>query len=180
MHLGSGEARELVRYLLRFARNPISEIKKVPHFRWPYLIGMQYILALISGGLSGVVGPFRINIILGILFFPFAVLIMSLISSVFFYYLFQFLFRKTLSLHQLYSIMAFTSVPMLLFHVGSPALPPLDLVGYVVMSFLLVVGLVENCDVPRKPTARVVLGIFIVLVLLWILERIAVDSTFSQ
>jgi len=89
-----------------------------------------------------------------------------------FYYIFLFFYQRELSYLRIFEHFVFASIPAVLISTVSPFLPPMTLVGVAATGLLLVVGFVENFQIPKKPLTKLIAGLFMVYVLIWISSSI--------
>lgn len=174
------EYSRILLYLFSFIKNPIKEIKQVSDFSLVHIIIVQAILSMMSGALSGIVDHSIINFFLGLILFPIVTILVSITATAFFYYFYLFGIGQKIDYEKAYTVIFLTTLPILFFHVVSSVIPPIDLIGYLMAAFLLIVGLVENFLVPRKLTTRLVFSIFFILVILWIVQLLQSESSSSQ
>lgn len=160
--------QRLRRYLLIFARNPLEKIKHVPSFDWPHLIFFIGALAAMSISLNGIVGQyFNFNMILGVLLFPIASIVVTLILSGFFYYTFLFFLDKKIDFKYLVTVLFFSTIPYYIFEVAEPAFKVARIVGLLFTSVLIIVGLVENFKLNKRFITRLVGAAVVVYFVLW-------------
>ncbi|MBX2993504.1 MAG: YIP1 family protein [Bdellovibrionaceae bacterium] len=163
--------QNLTQSLIAFLRHPIREIPHVPDWTWPELITVQVLVTSLTGAVAGLVARSVIDIFVGIVFRPIITLVTLLISALFFYYFFQIFAQRTLDFRKLTIVIFFSSLPFFIFHILSGLIPPINLIGFAFTAVILVVGLVENFQLPKKLVLRAIAGIYIVIFLMWIWGR---------
>ncbi len=166
------KTKETFGYLLRFAMNPIQEIKALPHWGYKHLFLVHLILSIASGVLAGLVTLNYLNVLFGIFLLPVISIVMILILTAFFYYYFQVFERRTVPMQSLLTLIIFANWPFFIFQIGSHYLPPLTLLGFAFTGLLLVVGLTKNFQLEKKKSIRLVLILFSVIFLVWLWNQI--------
>lgn len=163
--------QSLLQSLIAFLRHPIREIPHVPDWSWAELITVQVLVTSLTGAVAGLVARSVIDMFVGIVFRPIITLVTLLISSLFFYYFFQIFAQRTLDFRKLTLVIFFSSLPFFIFHILSGLIPPINLIGFAFTAVILVVGLVENFQLPKKLVLRAIAGIYVVIFLMWIWGR---------
>lgn len=153
---------------LTFARNPVAGMRELPDWDWPFLLTCQAIAAAVAGVGAGIVAGRFSQVITGLLFVPISNALMTAVIAGFFYYTFTFIFHKPASYHRVYTHLVFAQLPALIMFLVSPVLPPLMLFGPAAAAFLLLVGFQYNLGVERKPTFRLLVGLYLIFVVFWI------------
>ncbi len=164
--------KETLSYLLRFAINPIQEIKSLPNWGYKHLLLVHVLLSIASGILTGLVTLNYLNVLFGIFLLPIISLLMIFILTAFFYYYFQVFERRTISTQSLLTLIIFSNWPFFIFQIGSHYLPPLTLIGFAFTALLLVVGLTKNFQLEKKKSVRLVMTLFAVIFLVWLWNQI--------
>jgi hypothetical protein len=124
----------------------------------------QVIVTMISGVLSGIVHRSIGSIFWNIIQTPILTLITTFISSLFFYYTFQIFNERIIDFKKLFTTVFFANIPFFIFQIISGFFPPVLLIGLAFTAFLLIVGFVENFQLPRKFVIRLVAGLYVVFV----------------
>jgi hypothetical protein len=158
------DLREISSALRSFLRHPVQEIKRIPHWEWRRVILAQVLVTMTSGALAGLIHHSVGAVFMGLILTPILTLITTLISSLFFYYTFQIVSEKALDFKLLFTAVFFANVPFFVFQIISGFFPPILLIGLAFTAMLLVVALVENFELPRKFTTRLILTIYLVFV----------------
>lgn len=163
----------LLKYLKDFVRNPVQEIKRLPDVDWKTLVLFQFLLCFVSVGVSNLLAPFAISLVNVIISLAASILAIGL-SALFFYYFFLILYDQTFEFIKIFSLVLFANIPFALFHLASAFFPPADLLGYGISGMLMIVGLSENFDVPRKLATRLVVAIYAILSVYWVIHMITI------
>jgi hypothetical protein len=117
-----------------------------------------------SGILAGLIHHSVGAIFMGMILTPILTLITTFISSLFFYYTFQIFSEKILDFKALFTVVFFANVPFFVFQVISGFFPPILLVGLAFTAMLLIVALVDNFQLPKRFTTRLIVIIYVVFV----------------
>lgn len=160
---------EIKSYLTQFIRHPLEGMKKLPGWNWKTLLLCQILVTMISGALSGLLQMHFTNIIIGLFSAPILTLMTVFISSLFFYYTFQIFVGKLLSFRAVFEVVFFANIPFFIFFILNTYFPPIIPIGLGFTSLLLIVGFVENLQIPKKFITRLVAGIYVLMLMTYIL-----------
>ena len=166
------ELTSLFSYLVSLVRNPVQEIKSLPSIHWKTLIIFQFCLCALSVVFSNLLAPYAISFTNIMIALVSSVLALSL-SSLFFYYFFLILYNKEISFVKIFTLVLFSHIPFAIFHLASNIFPPADLVGLGISGILMIIGLVENFDIPKKLSIQLMLSLYSIFIIYWIVQMIA-------
>lgn len=159
------EALAFKNILLQFLRNPVQFIKILPHWEWPRVLIFTLFVTIPAGLLAGLIE--------GHLFFvitlPLFTLILTAVSTLFFYYAFQIFARKTVSIRRLYLLIVFANIPFFIFQIAASYVPFILMIGFAMTALLLVVGFVEVFELPRKPIVQAMAGLYAIFFVIWLM-----------
>lgn len=159
--------RELPKFLLTYARDPVGTLRAPLTLTWPALSSLVAGSALVSGVLVGLLSRSFLDFLIGLLVFPLTSLAIAVVFTFFIYYFFSF-FRSTfLEFRRLSGIVAVSMVPYFLLHTFSGYIPPLDLIGFALTGLLLIVGLVEQFGIERRVCVRLIGGLGLAFFVIW-------------
>lgn len=168
------EIREIKSYLIPFLKNPMVQIKSIPDWTWTRLIWLQMCLAAGTGALTGLVEhKISWSIILGAFVSPILTLITLSVASLFFYYCFQIFSERTLHTRKLFTVVLLANIPQFIFQIVASYIPPIYLVGLAFTGILLLVGLVENFQLDKKLTIKIISVLYAIFLTLWVWNRIS-------
>lgn len=165
-------AKEVFNYILKFLRNPLEEIRQVPNWNWSVVLVIQVLISMASGVLVGLLPPDFYKILGGLIISPVIGVVMGFIGALFIYYYFQVFEHRTCSLRKIFTLIMLANIPFFVFQVGSEHIPPITLVGFAFTALLMAVGLTENFQMDKKRAIRLVTGLFAVVFILWLWNRI--------
>ena len=154
--------------LIQFFKNPILGMQNLPDWNWFKLIFLTGAFAATCGLMSGIVAGQFLAILNGFLAFPLATLIMIGIFSGLFYYIFLFFYARELSYLKIFEHLVFAALPAELLSILAHPIPPMNLLGAGVAFLLLLVGFTSNFGLPRKSLTKLMAGLFLVYVLVWV------------
>lgn len=169
------EVISLFKYLKDLFRNPLQAIKKIPSINFSSLLIFQFLLCAFSVALANLFAPFAINIWVIALTIIASVIGLSM-TAMFFYYFFQMSLNRELSFRSLFTLVLFAHIPFALFHLVYYFFPIADLMGMGISATLMVVGLVENYQIPKKLSIRLMAGLYTIFFLFWMINTIKVYS----
>lgn len=159
---------EILEFLFEYFKNPIQGIRQLPQWDWRTILMVQGSLSAVTGLLSGIVAQSISRIFLGFIFFPISSVICHFVVSGFFYYTFLFFYKTQVQFRQLYLVTILANLPFVMMIVLSPLFRPIALLGLGVTAMLSLVGFVENFLLPRRSLTRLLLGIYVAYVIMWI------------
>ncbi|MCC7404170.1 MAG: hypothetical protein IT288_07200 [Bdellovibrionales bacterium] len=160
-------AKEVLSYLLEYFKNPIIGIRQLPDWDWPTTLIVQGILSSLCGMLSGIMAQSFTEALVGFLFFPISTIAAHFIVTGFFYYTFLFFYKTQTLFRQLYLLILLANLPFIVLTVLSPLLRPITLVGLAATGVLLLVGLVDNFQLPRRSIGRFLLVLYAIYAVMW-------------
>lgn len=157
-------------FVLNFLKNPIIGMKNAPNLDWGQVLLLQGGLSLISGVLAGLVTGNFLFVIWGLLFFPPLALIVSFLASLSLHYLILFFFQKEFAIRQTFILLVLANIPFLILRILSRLFNTIDLVGFVIVGFLLVVGIVENYHLEKRKVIKLVFYFVLFICLSWLAQ----------
>ncbi len=161
-----------LQFLFGFFKNPLVGIRSVPSWSWPSQLIFLLILSAGTGFLTGLVAKSFLALLAGLFILPLSAIVLVLITSGFFYYVALFVFDRQLPFQKLSALVLLASVPTFFLNIISPLIGLASLVGLGLSALLLMVGLVENFKLPKKPTIKIVAALYAVILLLWLLNTL--------
>lgn len=164
--------KDVIQTLVAYFKNPILVIKQMPQWDWKTLIVLQLMISFISGIISSLVNLNIWRILYGMIVLPPVALATAAISSLFLYYAFLFLTQRSLAAKDIFTLVILSNIPFFIFHTFNPFFPPITILGFFFSALLLIVGLVERFQLPRKLVFKVVGSICAIYLLIWIMGQI--------
>ena len=165
-HLKS-DLQEIKISLRTYLRNPVQEIRRLPHWSWRRILTAQLLITMFTGLLTSLVHRTSgFGIFMGLIEMPFLTLLLTFIISLFFFYIFQLFQQIFVEFRELYLAVFFANIPFFIFHIVSDFFPPLLLIGLGFSCLLLIVAFVDNFKVSRKFASRLLIGIYSVMVVM--------------
>jgi len=163
------DLQEIYRAIKSYLKHPVQEIRKLPNWEWRRVILAQVIVTVICGFLTGLIFRSPLNMLMGMFVTPIIALLVAMISSLVFFYTFQIVSEKLIELRLIFTAVFFANVPFFLFQIIVGLFPPISLVGLAFTALLLIVAFVDNFQLSRKFVTRLIAGIYIVMVLTYVL-----------
>lgn len=164
--------KSTAKYIVQFLKHPIHEIAHLPNWSWKTLLWVQIIVAMGSGLIAGLTKPGFFAILAGIIVTPFVATMMVCVLTAFLYYYFQVFEKRTVPALRIFTLAVFTSIPFFILQIGSSLLPPITLIGFAFSTMLMTVGLTENFQMEKRRAIRLSVGLFAVVLLVWIGNKI--------
>lgn len=163
------EILEVKNFIFRFLRHPIQEIKTVPDWHWYRIVGLHVAVAAISGALAGLVEKkISFSIIAGLFITPILTGILLGVATTFFYYSFQIVLQKTVSVRKLATILVLAHIPQMILQIASGLVPFIFLIGMAFTAVLLLVAFTRNFQIEKKMAVRLIGSLYAVFVALWL------------
>jgi uncharacterized protein YacL len=175
------EAREVKRHILQYLRHPIEEIKHIPDWSWPRVIGLQVILAGATGALTGLMEKKLLFSVVASLFVsPILTMIPLAIATLFFYYCFQIFAEKTVSLRCLFTLILFANIPQFIFQIVAVYVPAITVIGMAYTAYLLWIGFVANFQIDRKVAMKMIGTLYALFLAFWIWGQVSSSSRWER
>ena len=172
--------KEIFFHLKKFVIHPIQEIKHLPDWNWTRVLTLQIILSLVSGLLSALVRTefSTWKLLQAVVVFAFISTLTGLVLASFFYYYFQVFEKRTVSFIKLAIVVFLSTTVFYLFHSVAGLLIFFDILGMLFTGILLVIGLTENFQMPKKNSIRLVCVLLVLIFSVWVTGQIH-NSRFS-
>ncbi len=166
--------QKIIQFLIEFAKNPTQNISLLPDWNWTSLFLLQIVVAVLSGTLAGIIKLSFYGVLFGIIIMPVVSTIAALLLALFLYYYFQFFEKRTEDFRRVFTLVILSSLPFYVFQILSEYFAPVTLIGFGFTSLLGVIGLTENFSVAKKRSYQIVGGLFGLVVIAWILNRLTI------
>jgi uncharacterized membrane protein len=166
------EILETIQVLIEFFRNPILGMQNLPDWSWAKMVFLTGAFSASCGVLSGIAAGDFFILINGFFAFPFATLLAIGVFSGLFYYIFMYFFKRELSYRKIFENLVFAALPAQVLNILVHHIPPMTLLGGAVSLLLLIVGFSANFGLPRNSLIKLMAGIFLVHVLIWVSQSI--------
>ncbi len=162
----------LITFLKVFLRAPFENIKKLPPIHWQSGLIFVFGLNILFGMARAIFSPSLLSAIVGFFITPILAVILMSLTTLFLVYFFQFILNKIIPYGKLFNILLAAYIPGCLFFFGSIFYAPLFVLGVVTTSSLLVMGLVENLEIPKKLGVRLVVVGGMIVMVFWLAQMI--------
>jgi hypothetical protein len=164
--------RETALFLPGFLKRPVTGIHRVPDWDvWNALL-LFAMVSIPSGILAGLIQRSFMGILWGIFLLPIVALFFIGGLSSIFYYSFSTLFKTPVDPNRVFLVVILASIPVLVMRIFVSLFPPLSLLAVAASGALLVVGFVENFQLPRAKIIKLVSALFAVFLVYWIVQTI--------
>jgi len=163
--------RTLKSYCSDYFVHPLEHIKNPPDIEWQSTVVATFAINILYGLLRAIYQFNILNLLIGLFITPLMAAATLLLTTQFLLYFFQFSFQRTFPFKKISTVLFISYLPASLFFLASVAIPPLFLMGLVLMSALVAVGLIENFQVPRKTVLILVSTGAFLAVLFWALDQ---------
>jgi hypothetical protein len=162
----------LLHELKIFLRQPIKEIRSAPDWSWQQILIVHAFVTALTGFCSGLANRSLHSSIFGLFIMPFLTAVMITISTLFFYYVFQIFGDRVIHFRKLFTVVLLANIPFFIFQIMSGLFPPITLFGLGFSALLLIVGLIDNFQLPRKFVMKLIAGIYILFFIIYASSRI--------
>jgi hypothetical protein len=157
-------------FVINFLKNPIQGMKAAPNLDWGQVLLLQGGLSLLSGVLAGLVTGNFLFVVWGFFIFPPLALIVSFLVSLSLHYLILFFFQKEFEIRQTFVLLVLANIPFLVLRILSRLFNTVDLVGFIIVGFLLVVGIVENYHLEKRKVIKLVFYFVLFVCVSWLAQ----------
>jgi len=167
------DLNELIHFLIDYIKNPIQKISDLPDWNWASLFTVHILLSVISGVLAGLIKFNFYRVAFGLFLMPVVSTVSTLMMSLFLYYYFQFIEKKTENFRKIFTLVVLSSIPFYLFQIISEYFSMVSIIGFAFTSLLTVVGLCDNFKVEKVRAYKVVGAVFLLVLLTWISNKLS-------
>lgn len=171
--------KALLRFTKSFIRNPISTIQREES--WDYQRSAVFLVlsSLLSAALAGIFQASVGHAIISFILLPFISLAMAVMTSAILSYLIRFVHQRKLETERLFQLVVIAFFPFLIFRVFRSFAPPVTLIGLAATCALLIVGLSDRFQLPRKSVVKIISIFFALYLTYWGIDLIR-HSNFRQ
>ena len=169
----------LVRFSKLFARHPLSAIQTEGDWDYQRSIVFLVTASLISGAVSGAFQSSLAHAIIGFVILPFIVVGVSLVAAIGFGALIRFVHHRQIEREKIFQVVTMAILPFLFFRVLRSFAPPVTLIGLAATCALMIVGLTDRFQLPRKSVVKIISIIFAVYLVYWGVDMVR-RSRFRQ
>lgn len=151
---------KIIKFLPKFLLRPVEHMRQLPAFHPLSLLIFQVSMSIASGLLMGLVAqkPFQ-AILAAFLMVPYGLLTPVIVGMIIYYFFYLFHATQIAPL-ELFKVLVFANTPFLIFHTLALIFPPIDLVGLALSCLLLIVGMGDDLQLPRKVSVKLVLTLY--------------------
>jgi uncharacterized membrane protein YozB (DUF420 family) len=138
---------------------------------WISLILFFTSMTAASGFLQGVFSARIWDVVIGLIVFPITATLMSAAFISLIVMGFAFFYERYVSWHRCAEVAAFAAVPYFVLHPFSAWLPLVDLVGFGLACYFLVIGISRNLNIFQDQVMRIIGAIYFLFFLIWLSLR---------
>ncbi len=153
----------ILRFLPQFLLKPVENMRALPSYHPVSLVAFQLSLSVVSGLVMGLIGHGILLALVGALVMLVAGLVTPLLTALAIYYFFYLFYSTQLAPLELFKVVIFANIPFLIFHVLAAIFPPIDLLGLALACLLLIVGLTDSLQLPRKLSVKLVVVLYLLI-----------------
>lgn len=168
-------AQETLQVLIRFLQEPWTQINHLPQWPWPRLLLTQLAVSSATAGLGGLSQSF-VSTLAGLIISPIISLVTLSISALVLLYFTKIVSQQKIPFQALFELAFFANIPLFILQIVSHHIPIISLVGLAFSAFLIYVGLTETHKVNRLIAKKVLAGLYLIFLLIWIWTKIDIDS----
>lgn len=159
---------EYKNYLIKFLKQPLTEINSLPDWPWEKLLVFQIIVTGSCGAISAVLEKSFLGILGRVIMTPISSLIVIGATTFLFFYLLQIVFQLVVTFKNLYTLILFSSIPFFILQILSSLVSPIILISLAFTALLLIKGITETYKLPKKVILKLVGGFYLALILMWL------------
>lgn len=167
------QAIECFHTLVGFLKNPVEGIKNLPNWDWPTLVAFHLALSAACGLMGGILSIRLGRIFSGLIVFPLSSLFIAALLTGFFYYTLLFVFHRETDFKKLATLVIFANIPFLFLSIFDYYLTPIVVFAILASGMLLIVGLTELTQLPRRKITQWIGGMMAIYVAFWIYGAIS-------
>lgn len=142
-------------------------MRTVPEWDWPTLLILQGAFAAACAIIANLVSRDIIGMFIGLVMGPVFSYLMVAVGAGFFFYTFQFFFKREIPYRQVYTHLVFATIPLLIVIMVAPILPPIMLIGTAGTLMLLYVAFVDVFQMERVKTKKLLIGLMVIYTVFW-------------
>lgn len=172
--------REFAGVYIRYLKNPMQEIRRLPDWSWKFLIINQLVVTAALGAISGLMQRNVLSIFQGLIVVPIITAFTIFVGALFFYFFFQVFGGVTLTFRRLMELLFFANIPFFIFQTVSHWFPPINLIALAFAALLTIVGLCDNFQLERKMVIRTVAGVYVLFLAVWAVQYLAISKSQSK
>lgn len=164
-------ARETIAVMTRYLQEPWTQIRHLPEWPWPRLIGTQLALSAGTGALSGLTQSIA-AVFVGFFFSPLVSLATLSITALALLYFTKIVSKKEIPYQSLWTLTFFANIPLFLIQIVSVYVPIISLAGLAFAAYLIYLGLTETHKVEKLIAKKVLAGLFALYLAVWLWSKI--------
>lgn len=162
-----------------FTRRPLAAIQSEPEWDYQRSVVFLVFASLISGAFSGIFQSSLAHAIIGFIILPFIVVGVSLVLAVGLSALLRFVHNRHLETERVFQVVAMALFPFLIFRVLRSFAPPVTIIGLAATCALMIVGLTDRFQLPRRSVIKIISIIFACYLVYWGVDMVR-RSNFRQ
>lgn len=164
------DIQELLGFLRVYILDPIHNIKHPPGIHWQSGVVFIFAMNIIFGVVRALLSHSILNAILGLVITPVLAVVLMTLTTLFLMYFFKLVIHRDVPFQTLFVILLVAYIPGALFFFGSLLYAPLFVLGVAVTAALIVVGLVENLNIPKKLVIKLVVTGGVLVLIFWLAQ----------
>jgi Flp pilus assembly protein TadB len=168
---------DILRYIPTFFKNPVQAVRAIPNWNWLALIVFNVLFSAVCGLIRGLFSGNSIFAVINAVVSPITTTIFIMIVAGFFYYVIMFWQGRQLDFRRLTTLVLLASLPTNILTILLPVLPPINLVGILFTGLLIIVGLVDHFQIPRKPVMQMMGVLFVFYIFVWVGNMITAEHS---
>ncbi len=150
-----------------FSRRPLAAMQSEGEWDYQRSVVFLVLASLISGAVSGLFQSSLGHAIIGFIVLPFIVVGVSLVLSVGLSALLRFVHHRQIETERIFQVVSMALLPFLIFRVLRSFAPPVTIIGLAATCALMIVGLTDRFQLPRRSMIKIISIIFAVYLVYW-------------
>jgi hypothetical protein len=166
------DLRAVFHFSKSFLRRPLQSLQS--EGLWDYQRSLVFLAlaSILSGLLAGLIQRSVGHAIVSVVTLPFLSAIAAVVIATLLYYVIHFVHQRQVDKALLFQVVAVSLFPFLIFRVVHSFVPPVTLLGLAATCALLIVGLTDRLQLPRRSMIKIISIFFGLYLVYWGVDQI--------
>jgi hypothetical protein len=173
-------SKEVLGFLKAFAKQPVVTTRKLPPWDIETTLLMVLYCSLASAVITGLFMRGILALFSSVILIPIMTLFSLAIGTVFFHYVFIFLYDRSVEWKKIFQLLAVATIPFMALRILGFWLGPIAMIGFAVTCLLLIVGFVDNFFLPKRGIMKLMGLIFALFFCQWVYSTIKNTSKMAD
>ncbi len=169
----------IAQFLRVFWRKPLLAIQREPNWDFQRSLVFLVLFSVVSAVLTGILQASVGHALVSMFVLPIMTVGAAAIVTFLLTHAVRFIHERHLDLEPLFQAVAMSILPFLIFRIFRSFAPPVTLIGLAATCALLIVGLTDRFQLPRKSIVKIISIFFVVYLVYWGVDVVR-KSNFRQ